>query len=397
MRVAFVTSEYPTELPDGGGLGNYVHRMAKLLLASGHEAEVFVPSLLSDETQTYDGVPVHRIRWRDRHPLVKFLFRGGKALINIEAWRDSTSLMAQAWGLSSALERRHKVAPFELIQSSDYLAPGLFISRRSDRVHAVRCSTAADLYSAFDGTRSAKETCRAYLERFTMRRADKTFAPSRFVADHFATKYGIEVGVIRPPLFREHDPSTTIPFMLPERFLFHFGQLIDRKGTGLLARALPVAWRRAPDLTMVWSGHVWDAKKLDHWRQLWGSRAGQVVITGPLKKPDVYAVLFRADAAVLPSQVDNLPNTVIESLMFGIPVVGTRGASIDELVEDGIDGHLVPLGDAESLGEVLASVWLGKSPVRKGFLWRSRTTQEMTPERAMENLLSLAAITKRAR
>jgi hypothetical protein len=56
----------------------------------------------------------------------------------------------------------------------------------------------------------------------------------------------------------------------------------------------------------------------------------------------------------------------------------------------------VPLGDAEGLGEVLASVWLGESPVRKGFLWQSGAMTEMIPARAMENLLSLAAATERA-
>jgi glycosyltransferase involved in cell wall biosynthesis len=50
----------------------------------------------------------------------------------------------------------------------------------------------------------------------------------------------------------------------------------------------------------------------------------RIHVTGSLSKSELYAVLQRADAAVLPSQVDNLPNTVIESLMFGIPVIGSR-------------------------------------------------------------------------
>ena len=76
-------------------------------------------------------------------------------------------------------------------------------------------------------------------------------------------------------------------------------------------------------------------------------------MTGPLLRPAMQTVLRRADVAVLPSQVDNLPNTVIESLSLGIPVLGSRGASIDELVEEGRSGHLVAFGDVQALANAL--------------------------------------------
>jgi glycosyltransferase involved in cell wall biosynthesis len=100
----------------------------------------------------------------------------------------------------------------------------------------------------------------------------------------------------------------------------------------------------------------------------------------------MYAVLQRADAAVLPTQVDNLPNTVIESLMFGIPVLGSRGASVDELVEEGRTGHLIALGDVDGLAGTLVKMWRGESSVSKGFEWNSDIANEMRPQRAIANL-----------
>jgi len=241
VRIAFVTSEYPSELPDAGGLGTHVHRMAKLLLASGHEAEVFVPSGALSESTEYDGVPLHRVEWQENHPFLTWLYRGSARFLRFKTWWVSAHWAAQAWALSAALERRHAVAPFQFVQSSDYLASGLFIRRRACRVHAVRCSTAADLYDSFDGRTSVKDKCRAYLERLTMRRADIVFAPSCFVADHLAEAHNIGTQVLRPPLFLECTPSPSPPFALPDRFLFHFGQLMERKGTSLVAQALPLA------------------------------------------------------------------------------------------------------------------------------------------------------------
>jgi glycosyltransferase involved in cell wall biosynthesis len=90
--------------------------------------------------------------------------------------------------------------------------------------------------------------------------------------------------------------------------------------------------------------------------------------------------------------VDNLPNTAIESLTLGVPVIGTRGASIDELVEEGVTGNLVTPGDVDGLATTIVKFWRGESAVRKGFKWRGGIADEMQPERAVENLLKLAGV-----
>jgi glycosyltransferase involved in cell wall biosynthesis len=389
MRIAFLTLEYPSELPDSGGLATYVHRMARVLLESDHDPEVFVSSKDKSRTVRDNGILVHKVNWEDRYKRLVSLHRATGLYLRSNVWKSSVPWLLQARALAIALERRHALAPFELVQSADYQAAGLFVSRRPGRVHVVRCSSSADLYNKYDERQSRAEALRGYLERRVMRSADIVYAPSKYLADHFRRDYKIDVQVLRPPKYLQETPAEKPPFPLPKRFLFHFGQLRKRKGTDLLARALPLAWAEAPDLTMVWSGHYWKDEILDSWRALWGQRAEQVHVTGPLLRAQTYAVLQRADATVLPSLVDNLPNAVIESLMLGIPVIGTRGASIDELVEEGKTGHLVEVGDAQGLANALVRTWLRQTPVRKGFSWDSEIAGEMSPGRAVENLVSL--------
>jgi glycosyltransferase involved in cell wall biosynthesis len=288
------------------------------------------------------------------------------------------------------LEKRHAEAPFSFVQSSNYLAAGLFVRRRPKRVHIVRCSLAADLYNSIEGASSQQERFGAYLEKLSMKRADLIYAPSLYLAKYFRDTHGMDVKVVRPPKFIEIENSSLATVPLPSRFFFHFGQLRERKGTNLLAQALPLAWKVVPDLTMVWSGPYWDEQKLNYWRSLWGARSGQVRITGPLPKAEVYAILRKADVSVLPSQADNFPNTVIESLMFGIPVIGSRGASIDELVTHNQNGHLVELGDMYGLAQALVSMWRRESPVCKDFQWNTAIAEEMKPDRAVANLLAFA-------
>jgi glycogen synthase len=391
MRVALLTPEHPSDNPDRGGLGIYVRRMARALRETGHDPEVFAPTWGVSDTVYFDGIKLHQVNWRRNHPELRFLFGVSKRILPARFWREPSEWILQANGLAAALEKRHEIEPFHLVQSADFLATGLRVRRRQGRVHAVRCSTAADLWNQAHHECSLHESLREVLERRTMRRADVVYAPSQFIAGHFRAVHEINVCVVRPPAYLEDEPAAHVPFSLPPRFLIHFGQLTSLKGSDLLAHALLLVWEKAPDFTMVWCGLCRKQNQIEEWRSAWGNQAHRVHFTGPLPRPQLYTVLARAEAAVLPSQVDNLPNTVIESLLLGVPVIGSRGASIDELVEDGRTGYLVPMGNAVSLSATLLSVWQNASVVKTGFRWTSAIREEMRPERAVARLLELAA------
>ncbi|HET9953604.1 MAG TPA: glycosyltransferase [Polyangiaceae bacterium] len=63
-----------------------------------------------------------------------------------------------------------------------------------------------------------------------------------------------------------------------------------------------------------------------------------------------------ADVFLAPSLQDNLPNTVLEAIACGCPVVGFRDAGLDDAIRDGQSGFLVPRGDAVALGEACRRV-----------------------------------------
>jgi len=56
-----------------------------------------------------------------------------------------------------------------------------------------------------------------------------------------------------------------------------------------------------------------------------------------------------ADLFAIPSLEDNLPNTVLESLACGTPVVGFKAGGIPEVVRLGVTGLLAPVGEVDSL------------------------------------------------
>jgi glycosyltransferase involved in cell wall biosynthesis len=67
-----------------------------------------------------------------------------------------------------------------------------------------------------------------------------------------------------------------------------------------------------------------------------------------------------ADLFVIPSLQDNLPNTVMEAMACGTPVVGFDVGGIRDMVRDGVTGSLVNAGDMEGLRDSLVA--LLKSP-----------------------------------
>ena len=60
-----------------------------------------------------------------------------------------------------------------------------------------------------------------------------------------------------------------------------------------------------------------------------------------------------ADIFVIPSRQDNLPNTVLESMACGTPVVGFNAGGIPDMVRPGETGWLAETGDARALREAV--------------------------------------------
>jgi glycosyltransferase involved in cell wall biosynthesis len=68
-----------------------------------------------------------------------------------------------------------------------------------------------------------------------------------------------------------------------------------------------------------------------------------------------------ADVYALPSLEDNLPNTLLESLACGTPVVAFSTGGMTDVIENGKNGFLSAMKDTKSFGERLAEVLKGDS------------------------------------
>jgi glycosyltransferase involved in cell wall biosynthesis len=81
--------------------------------------------------------------------------------------------------------------------------------------------------------------------------------------------------------------------------------------------------------------------------------SGQVEMSGYLLRDQFFS---KIRTFVLPSRIENLPYTILESMAAGRPVVASRVGGVPDLVEDGKTGLLVPSGDEASLADALESL-----------------------------------------
>jgi len=84
-----------------------------------------------------------------------------------------------------------------------------------------------------------------------------------------------------------------------------------------------------------------------------------VRLAGALPHEQVIELMRKAMVLAAPStrtadgDRDDLPTAVVEAMACGTPVVSTAVGGIPELVDDGVDGILVPTGDTGALAAAL--------------------------------------------
>ncbi|MDE6978600.1 MAG: glycosyltransferase family 4 protein [Helicobacter sp.] len=89
------------------------------------------------------------------------------------------------------------------------------------------------------------------------------------------------------------------------------------------------------------------------------------------KREDIFELLACADIFVLPSYREGIPRTLLEAGSMALPIVTTDAVGCREVVDDGRNGFLVPVGDSELLAQKIAEL-ASDSALREAFGHASR-------------------------
>lgn len=358
MRIVLITPEFVSEEYFSGGLANYVHRFALALTELEHDTHVIVQSTRPAGSFQERGVSIHRVHVARRPRILNGISH--HVLHRADEW---LTFAFKAW---RKLEALHRSTPVDIVQLSNYRASGLFVTEFSDIPHVTRISA---LHAAVReaGGRSGHPGVRLTerLEARQLRRSRSLFAPSHAVVSMLGHRPRIPaVQVLRSPVFVETvdlDDSLFRRHLEGRRYLLFVGRYQVHKGFGVLAEALPEVLANVPGLEAAFVGQDDRGPGGESMREALLRRCqkfeSRVHFIGQTPHSQLYPMVAGARLVVLPSLTDNLPNTMLEAMTLGRPVLGTIGTSMDEVIEHEVSGFLVPPGDPAALAEGIRSAW----------------------------------------
>lgn len=235
----------------------------------------------------------------------------------------------------------------------------------------------------------------ATLKRSELSRADAITTVCGAVADSLVRDYAVDRSRLRvvpngadlPDEDAEMAPARRYRDRLGAGFLRPLwvvaARLEEQKGHDVLLEALAEVRRRGLEFVVALAGEGSRRTALERQARDLGL-ASQVHFLGRLD--EVGPLLSAADAVALPSRWEGLPLGLLEAMARARPVVASAVGGVPEVIEDGVNGRLVPPGDVGALADVLESFHRkSDAAFRLGRRGAERVRESYTWDRVVEN------------
>jgi glycosyltransferase involved in cell wall biosynthesis len=353
----FLTQSYPPQTV--GGVGRYVHQLARSVAAAGHHVHVLTQDADHDRVDFEDGVWVHR------------LLPDPDAA---SAAPTEPEVPAHIWAYSARMtrevrmiaEKRPVTAVCAPIWDCEPIA--LLLDRRIP----VCCSLHTMLRSWLDShpeheadAKFMREfgTPMLALERFVLSHSDRIIANGTAIIEQTRKAYGLQFDADRLSVVPHGlEDWTAMPLEepppLPEgtlRLLF-VGRLEARKGIDVLLRVAMSLLPRYQHLHLDVvgddtlpgpEGATWRATfEADERSRSIGSR---IAFHGEVNDLRLRGFYSNCDIFIAPSRFESFGLMLIEGMMFSKPIVACRAGGMVEVIEDKVSGLLAEPGDHVTL------------------------------------------------
>jgi len=140
------------------------------------------------------------------------------------------------------------------------------------------------------------------------------------------------------------------------------GRLAYEKGQNCLLNAAPDIVKEIPHAVFLMVGEGDRKSDLMKMAREMGLN-NKVIFTG--FRRDIKNILALTDVLALPSLDEGNPMVVIEAMMLGKPVVASKLPCLEEIIEDGVNGFLVPPGNSKALTSVIVRLLKDKKLAKR--------------------------------
>jgi glycosyltransferase involved in cell wall biosynthesis len=356
MRILMVTSSYP--LFEGDGTAPFIEEIARGVVGRGHEVDVVLPE--------------HR-RWnREDEPGLRFFPFAYAPFDSMKIWGFAQSLKADrgfksrtlaiapfaALATRLAVRRRLKAVAYDIVHAH-WVVPGAVLSRaeaKRARAPFVVSVHGSDVFAAEKGgpIGAAARAAFSMAGAVTACSSDLRERVVRLGASPERTRtvpYGVDVEFFgRGNLAADAKAAMRNRLGVPDgrTLVVAVGRLVEKKGFEFAIRALEGA--AGIHLALVGDGDL-ERDLADLASRL----RSPVTLAGRFSREEIRAALHAADIVAVPSvvdsngNVDGLPNTLLEAMAAGRPIVASRVAGIPDVLSHESNGLLVEPRDPPAL------------------------------------------------
>ncbi len=265
-----------------------------------------------------------------------------------------------------------------------------FLARSRTKIIARVANT---LSLSLQGTSPRRRLIRKYGAMFFYRFADKVVANSKGSAKDLMKTLKLRRDKVKviynptvtPDIFEKAKEEINHKWLKNKKspVLLAVGRLHQQKDFPILIKAFSKLKEARRDLKLIILGEGEERKKLE---QLIKELNIEDSVDMPGFATNPYRYMANSDVYVLSSRWEGLPNTLIEAMVCGTPVVSTNCPSgPSEILENGKYGKLVPVGDVDALAKAIKETL--KNPISPDILQKRATY--FSVERAVNEYLRL--------
>lgn len=360
MRICLLTQEWP---PHGGGIGTYMHNLARGLSALGHHVTIITHDMGPEQV---NGTKIAEVPMPPvTGPLRRKLYRW--------RWEPHHTWSLRAWRHFNNLESKNS---FDIIETAEYGAWARHFIGHLNMPIVVRCHTPA--HGVREIALNGDEVWKAPLwlrledrrERWQTNKADAIGSPSYVLSNHISLSWSIpssRITVLPNPVdtelfhpLRTHDNRS----LSRKKEILYVGRLQYNKGVFDLIESVKPLLEKHPDLTVRLVGKDLRAPRCitrsgamaseEILSRIPPEQRRQVIISGWVPLAELISCQQKAMCAVVPSRgFESFSYTMAEHMACGTAMVASHCGGPTEIISHGVDGLLVPPGDKGILTSAL--------------------------------------------
>lgn len=374
MKHLIICREYPPA--PGGGIGTYVVHISRLLAESGETVHVIGQLWEGAEKKVeekYHGrLIIHRVHFED------WPTSGGRKSGSSFRSREENGLFRShfqpqcfSWQACLLAEKLIEEEGIDIVESQEYEAPLYYLQlRRAVGFGPKRHPPCIiHLHSPMEfiiqhndgdvGSNPYYLTAKR-LEDYSIATADALLCPSRYLARQVEFHYGLKEGIISvipypmgdcPMLERDENiwKQGTICFA---------GRLERRKGiiewidaAVAVARNYPLTQFEFVGANVLGTDEINGEEFVK--RRIPDDLMQRFHFRGQQNRSSLFQFLAGSRIAVVPSRWENFPNTCIEAMCSGLPVIASPEGGMAEMVDDGQTGWIAQNASSDGLAHAL--------------------------------------------